>query len=154
MLIGVIVIHPIPKTIIIVMPSLIPTNKKMFSGWVKITICIYFIFDKTSGPDVLNDIYIIDVCVTRVYRSFFLHHEEYWINRITRFRTNLVSYVMNHENRSCIVHQTIVTIICFQIHRQQCSMPIICYEDQISISIANSTTWNMPRNLKNNQLHH
>lgn len=43
-----------------------------------------------------------------------------------------------------------VTVICFQIDRQQCSVPIIGNENQVSISIADPTAGDIPRDLKIN----
>jgi len=60
----------------------------------------------------------------------------------------LGGYVMNQKNKYCEPHQTIVTIICLQVHKQQCNMLIIWNDGQISISISNTTTWNKPWNPK------
>lgn len=43
-----------------------------------------------------------------------------------------------------------VTVISFQIDRQQCSVPIIGNENQVSISIADPTAGDIPRDLKIN----
>uniref|UniRef100_A0A0A9EHK9 Starch synthase IIc n=1 Tax=Arundo donax TaxID=35708 RepID=A0A0A9EHK9_ARUDO len=56
-------------------------------------------------------------------------------------------YIVYHKNRTSICHKTMVTVVCLQINRQECSMPIICNEHKISITIAEATTWNVPWNL-------
>jgi hypothetical protein len=61
---------------------------------------------------------------------------------------NLVGDIMYHQNRASVLHQAMVSVICFQIDREECCVPIICNEHQISITIRSTAAWNMPRNLQ------
>jgi hypothetical protein len=56
---------------------------------------------------------------------------------------------MYDKNGTSVLHSAIVSVICFQINRQECSVPIVSNEHQIAITIAHTATWNVPRNLKN-----
>ena len=61
---------------------------------------------------------------------------------------DLVSDVVYDENGASVLHHAIVSVICFQINRQECSVPVVSNEHQIAITIAHTATWNVPRNLK------
>ena len=52
-----------------------------------------------------------------------------------------------HERSRCTA-LSMVSVIRLQINRQECSVPIIGNEHQISISIAHTAAWNAPRNLQ------
>lgn len=59
-----------------------------------------------------------------------------------------MSDVMYHHNGASVLHQTMVPVIGFQIDRQECRVPIICNEHQISIPVRDTAAWNVPRNLQ------
>lgn len=59
-----------------------------------------------------------------------------------------MSNVMYDKNGASVLHLSIVSVICFQINRQECSVPVVSNEHQIAITIAHTATWNVPRNLK------
>lgn len=54
---------------------------------------------------------------------------------------------MYHKDRASVLHHAIVSVICLQINRQECSVPIVCKEHQVAIPIGHTTAWNVPRNL-------
>jgi hypothetical protein len=55
---------------------------------------------------------------------------------------------MYDQNRASILHQAIVSVICLQVNRQECSVPIVCNEHQIPITIRHTATRNIPWNLQ------
>lgn len=55
--------------------------------------------------------------------------------------------VVYDENRPGVLHHAVVAIVRLQINWQQRRVPVISDEDQISIAVADSAAWNVPRDL-------